>query len=338
MAIFHMAAKPVSRSKGRSATAASAYRSGERINDKRTGEIHDYTKKHGVVYSEIITPDGGTVNREALWNAAEAAEKRKDGTPAREYEIALPDEASAEERKRIALDFAKAIAKQEKCAVDVCIHEPNKRGDNRNHHAHLLCTTREVMPGGALGEKCAIEKSDRDRQKMGLSFRKEALVKLRETLAGIINAALERSGVSVRVDHRTLSEQGIEREATEHKGPAAVNMERRGKVAERAAIGRAENARQSEIKAVSGELAVLEKEERTEARRADGRSRLEQRRERMADAKAAVAAAAEAKAKAMEAQAHREAEQRAREATQRAMAAAEQERRRLSQGRGGFSR
>jgi hypothetical protein len=170
-------------------------------------------------------------------------------------------------------------------------------------------------------------------------------------LAGIINAALERSGVSDRVDHRTLSEQGIDREATKHKGVVAVNMERRGKIAERAAIEHDTGTRQSEIEAVAGELAKLEKEERAEVRRADGRSRLEQRQARLEQqrkhlafekmaAEGAVrvrelrereAAEARARAKAIEEQAQREAAQRAREV-------AAQERRRSGQDRGGFSR
>src|SRR5471030_2432675 len=126
MAIYHLSVKAVSRSAGRSATAAAAYRAGCEIVDQRTGEIHDYTRKGGV----------------------EAAERRKDACVAREFEVALPDELSPAERRRLAVDFAKEMANREGCAVDVAIHAPGKEGDSRNHHAHILRTTRKVGLGG----------------------------------------------------------------------------------------------------------------------------------------------------------------------------------------------
>ena len=100
MAIYHLSVKPVQRSAGRSSTAAAAYRAGKKIIDERTGEIHDYRRKSGVEDATIILPPeapGWAANRAALWNAAEAAEKRKDGTPAREYVVALPAELNAEQ-------------------------------------------------------------------------------------------------------------------------------------------------------------------------------------------------------------------------------------------------
>ena len=97
MAIFHMSAKAVSRSGGRSATGSAAYRAGEKIKDKRTGEIHDFTRKGGVEDTVIVLPTGSdwTPSREELWNAAELSEKRKDACVAREFEVALPAELSA---------------------------------------------------------------------------------------------------------------------------------------------------------------------------------------------------------------------------------------------------
>src|SRR5476649_2873948 len=141
MAIYHLSVKAVSRSAGRSATAAAAYRAGCEIVDQRTGEIHDYTRKGGVKSADIILPDGApewATDRAALWNAAEAAERRKDACVAREFEVALPDELSPAERRRLAVDFAKEMANREGCAVDVAIHAPGKEGDSRNHHAHIL--------------------------------------------------------------------------------------------------------------------------------------------------------------------------------------------------------
>lgn len=265
MAIYHCVAKAVARSAGRSATGSAAYRAGERIKDERTGIVHDYEKKQGVMHAEIVTPDGSTISRERLWNMAEAAEKRKDGTPAKEYEVALPSEVPPEERARLALELAKRISNQEKCVVDVSIHEPARRGDERNYHAHLLCTTRELTPTGELGAKCVIEKSDGERKKMGLGGRREGLLQIRAAWAGMVNASLERFGIAERVDHRSLAEQGIEREPTIHKGVAAVNMERRGLLAERTAQVRASAEARDEIKSLSAELAEAERKEKENA-------------------------------------------------------------------------
>lgn len=289
MAIYHCVAKAVARSAGRSATSSAAYRAGERIKDERTGIDHDYRKKQGVIHTEIVTPDGSTMSRERLWNMAEAAEKRKDGTPAKEYEVALPSEVTPEERTRLALELARTISKQEKCVVDVSIHEPARRGDERNYHAHLLCTTRELTPTGELGAKCIIEKSDGERKKIGLGGRREGLLKIRAAWAGIVNDSLERFGIADRVDHRSLAEQGIEREPTRHKGVAAVNMERRGLLAERTAQARDSAEVQAEIKSVSAELAALKREAREQEMleaRAEGHSKIAEMRKARGSAKA----------------------------------------------------
>lgn len=221
MALYHLSVKPISRSAGRSATAASAYRAGEKIVDERTGEIHDYTKKSGVQSADIVLPDGApewATNRAKLWNAAELAEKRKDACVAREFEVALPVELSADERRKLALTFAKEMANLEGCAVDVAIHAPGKGGDNRNHHAHILRTTRKVKADG-LGAKLDTEQAGRKR--------KDDLEQVRARWGELCNVVLERAGHSVRVDHRTLESQGIDRTPTIHLGPAATGYERR---------------------------------------------------------------------------------------------------------------
>ena len=221
VAIFHLSVKPISRSAGRSATAAAAYRSGEKIVDERTGEIHDYTRKGGVESADMVLPDGApewATDRTKLWNAAELSEKRKDACVAREFEVALPAELSPAERRNLALEFAKDMANREGCAVDVAIHAPGKEGDNRNHHAHILRTTRKVEADG-LGAKLDTEQAGRKR--------KDDLEQVRERWANLLNKALERAGHSIRIDHRSLKEQGIDQQPTVHLGPAASGYERR---------------------------------------------------------------------------------------------------------------
>ena len=221
MAIYHLSVKAVSRSAGRSATAAAAYRAGCEIADERTGEIHDYTRKGGVESADIVLPDGApewATDRAKLWNAAELAEKRKDACVAREFEVALPSELSPAERRRLALDFAKDMANREGCAVDVAIHAPGREGDNRNHHAHILRTTRKVEADG-LGAKLDTEKAGRKRS--------DDLEAVRAKWADLTNERLRKNGIAARVDHRSLEAQGIDREPTQHLGPAASGYERR---------------------------------------------------------------------------------------------------------------
>ena len=221
MAIYHLSVKTISRSAGRSATAAAAYRAGVEITDERTGEIHDYTRKGGVESAALILPDNAPEwarDRAQLWNAAEQAEKRKNSTVAREFEIALPAELSPEQREKLAHDFARELVKRHGCAADVAIHAPGKEGDNRNHHAHILLTTRRLEPDG-FGEKTR----ELDDQKTG----KVLVTEWRERFATLQNERLREAGHSVQVDHRSLEAQGIEREATRHLGPTATAIERR---------------------------------------------------------------------------------------------------------------
>src|ERR1700674_578193 len=108
MAIYHFTAKVISRSKGRSAVAAAAYRSASQIHDFRQDLNFDYADKPDVIHSEILAPDGAPEwvhNRELLWNTVEAGEKRRDAQVAREVEFALPEELSQIEAIALAREF-----------------------------------------------------------------------------------------------------------------------------------------------------------------------------------------------------------------------------------------
>ena len=234
MAIFHLSVKPVSRAGGRSATAASAYRAAELVHDHTTGQTFDYTRKRGVEHAEIVLPTAAAErdinwarDREQLWNAAERAENRSNSRVAREYEIALPHELSKEQRLELVRGFAGEIANRHGVAVDFAIHAPHRSGDERNWHAHLLATTREITPTG-LGEKVSIEWSDGNRRKAELGPAREEIGAIRERWATLTNEKLHEHGHEIRIDHRSLEAQGIEREPTSHLGPAVSGMERRG--------------------------------------------------------------------------------------------------------------
>lgn len=220
MAIYHLAVKSVSRSTGRSAVAAVAYRAGVCLENERDGLVHDYTRRSGVEDAFIVAPKGAewTQDRSALWNAAEAAEKRKDAKVAREYELGLPAELDAGQRRDLVRAFAEDIRDRYGVAVDAAIHAPHDYGDDRNHHAHVMTTTREVGPEG-LGAKT--------RQ---LDVRTTASVEveaIRERWAGMINDALEHAQVAERVDHRSYERQGLDIEPTVKMGHASAAIERR---------------------------------------------------------------------------------------------------------------
>jgi ATP-dependent exoDNAse (exonuclease V) alpha subunit len=233
MALYMMQIKPVSRSTGRSATASAAYGSGTIIKCEREGKVHDYSHKSGIFKkdSQIILPSGisaeWALDRSQLWNSAESAEKRKDGRVAREYVIALPKEASPDERKQLVVDLSKYIANRYGVAVDMNIHAPHRtdEGHNDNYHAHILTTTRVISESG-LGQKSEVELSDTDRAKRGLSLSKDEVLHLRGHWAELQNQVLEKYGVQVSA--RSLEDQGVDREATYHLGARDTALERRG--------------------------------------------------------------------------------------------------------------
>lgn len=237
MASYHCSIKPVSRGSGRSGTAAAAYRAGVCLKDERTGEVHDYTRKQGIEHTELVLPEGVSLDREQLWNSAEKAEKRKDARVAREFEIALPAELMPEQRRELAMDFAKSIVDKYGVAADVSVHEPSRKGDQRNHHAHILITTRQISAQG-LGEKADLEREDKALRAQGKPSGREQIAALRADWATRCNVALERAGYQERVSHKSLEAQGIDREPTTHLGPRATAMERRGERSERGDLNR----------------------------------------------------------------------------------------------------
>ena len=222
MSIYHLSIKTFKRSGGQSATAAAAYRSGERIQDKRTGQEHDYRKKGGIESSEIVLPRNApewAKDREQLWNQAELSERRKNAVVAREFEVALPSELTKEQRRELAVSFAKELVARHGFAADVSIHQPSRGGDQRNHHAHILVTTRRLGPEGFT------EKTRELDERINRGPRE--FEHWRERFAKLTNEALEKNQHRERVDHRTLKAQGIDREPTQHRGPSATAIERK---------------------------------------------------------------------------------------------------------------
>ena len=151
MAIYHCSIKVGSRSKGQSAVAAAAYRAGEKLTDHETGLVSDYTKKSGVVYSEIALCENAPAeyaDRQTLWSAVHQIEKAKDARLWREIEVALPKEFSRSDQIETVRDFVKRLTDQGMCA-DWSLHD---KGDG-NPHAHIMLTTRSIKPDGTWAPK-----------------------------------------------------------------------------------------------------------------------------------------------------------------------------------------
>lgn len=217
MAIYFLNLKSFSRSDGSSAPGAAAYRAGERIRDERTGRIHDHTSRQDVLHKEIVLPSGfadsemsWARDRSVLWNAAEAAEGRKDSRVAREYLVALPVELDHRQRIAVVREFAQELVERYRFALDVSVHGPREfpGSDPRNFHAHLLATTREVGIDG-LAAKTMAEMHDVRRRRMGLRPSLEDLLAVRERWASLANAALEQAHIDARIDHRSLAARGL---------------------------------------------------------------------------------------------------------------------------------
>jgi len=299
MAIYHLDVSVISRSAGRSSTAAAAYRLAARIEDQRTGLTHDYRRKAGVVASGAVGWEQGA--HSALWNTAEAAETRRNACTAREVMVALPAELNAEQQARLIRGFAAHLRDRYGVAATWAIHAAPRGGDDRNAHAHILMTTRKVDAAGRFGEKTRAL----DDRKQG----PEEIKAIRTEWEKRVNRALEKTGTTARVASRKRSVEPME-----HLGPVATAQERRGV---RTAAGN-RNRRRAEARgrasALVREIRTLQQEQAMEDQaQAQAAARAEQAK---AEALAAAARKMQAEAEAQ----RRRAEQAARK--QAAVAAA----------------
>lgn len=223
MAIYHLSMQIISRSKGQSAVAAASYRSGDALEDERTGETKYYVREvqpDTVILAPSNAPEW-VYNRGILWNEVERAEKRKDAQLAREMNIALPRELSNDHQKKLIQNYIQNEFVNKGMIADVAIH----RDDKENPHAHVMVTTRKITADG-FGPK------NRDWNN------KELLTQWREQWAAYANKALEREGVQERISHLSHEARGLEQLPTVHLGHVAHEMENRGIQSDRGNINR----------------------------------------------------------------------------------------------------
>lgn len=266
MAMFHCSIKIISRASGRSAVASAAYRSGKKLYNEETGITHDFTKKGGVVYSEICIPDNAPKefqHRGFFWNEVQKKEKRADAQLAREIEVAIPKEFSREQQIRCVQKYiSKNFVEKGMCA-DWALHDKG----NGNPHAHIMLTVRAFDEKGKWiakqktsfaydekGEKIPVTDEATGKQKVRIREGKgteKLWVRIsipsndwndhikakewREAWAIECNKYLTAEN---QIDHRSYEKQGIEKTATIHEGFVARDIERNGGVAERCELNR----------------------------------------------------------------------------------------------------
>ena len=252
IAIYHCSIKIVSRGKGKSAVAAAAYRSGEKLTNEWDGLTHDYTKKGGVVHSEILLPAHAPPafsDRSTLWNSVELSEKSNNAQLAREVEIALPVELSREEQTRLVREYCSSQFVSKGMIADFNLHDTG----GGNPHAHILLTMRPLDEKGAWlpkskkeyvldenGKKIRLPSGRYKTRKVDLvdwNNRENAEV-WRRAWADLANEYLAQNNRPERIDHRSYERQGIDQIPTVHVGVSATQMEKKGIVTERGELNR----------------------------------------------------------------------------------------------------
>ena len=252
MAIYHLCIKIISRGKGKSAVAASAYRSGEKIKNEYDGIVHDFTRKGGIAHTEILLPQNAPQefsDRGTLWNSVEKIEKSKNSQLAREIEIALPKELDREKQIELVREYVKENFVKVGMCADIELHDRN----DGNPHAHILLTMRplnEDKTWGAKSKKEYILNKNGEKVKLKNSNYKTRKINTvdwneqdkaehwRKAWADITNKYLEENSIQEKVDHRSYQRQGIEQIPTIHLGVSATKMEKKGIATDRGNINR----------------------------------------------------------------------------------------------------
>ena len=247
MAIYHLSAQIITRSKGHSATAAAAYRARCVIEDQRTGKKHDYTRAEGaVLFEQTLAPKGSpewAFDREQLFNRLEVKEKRADAQLSREFNVAIPHELTEQQGQWLVKNWTDENFVKSGYAVDIAIHAPHEYGDVRNLHAHIQVPLRPI-DGQDFGKKPNLHPMHHGAQ----------LEQWRESWERQANHMLARFGHEERIDRRSLADQGSDREPTIHLGKTTAALERQGVETDRGdeqlsvalrLVGRAVEMRQS---------------------------------------------------------------------------------------------
>ena len=247
IALYHFHVTQIKRSAGQSAVAAAAYRSGEKLHSEYYGEDSDYTRKGGVICSEILLPSHAPpeyADREILWNAVEKVEQGKKAQLAYSFDIALQNEFSMQENIDLARQFLLDNFVSRGMVVDFAVHSPDKEDDGiQNPHFHVMCPIRPIEPNEKWGNKqrreyVLDEHGERIRDEAGNYVfnavpttdwgSPKTLEVWRQTWSELCNARFAEKGLDCRIDHRSFERQGAEQIPTQHEGPTVRAMEAKG--------------------------------------------------------------------------------------------------------------
>ena len=276
MALFHLSVTQTKRSAGQSAIASAAYRAGERLYSEYYGEYSDYTRKGGVICSDILLPSHAPpeyADRQTLWNAVEKAERGKNAQLAYSFDIALQNEFSLEENIALARQFLLENFVSRGMVVDFAVHQPDREdGGIPNPHFHVLCPIRPIEQNGKWGLKQRrVYELDEDGNRIRDADGKfvfnavpttdwgspETLEHWREAWAEMCNAKFAEKGLDVRIDHRSYERQGVELLPTVHEGATVRAMEKKGIRTEKGEFNRWIKATNAVIKDIRKKISLL---------------------------------------------------------------------------------
>ena len=247
IALYHFHVTQIKRSAGQSAIASAAYRSGEKLHSEYYGEDSDYTKKGGVICSEILLPPHAPPSfsdRETLWNEVEKVERGKKAQLAYSFDIALQNEFSMQENIELARQFLLEQFVSRGMVVDFAVHSPDKEdGGISNPHFHVMCPIRPLDEHGRWGNKqrreyLLDEHGERIRDEAGNYVfnavpttdlgSPDTLEHWRQAWADLCNQKFSEKDLDCRIDHRSYERQGIDQLPTVHEGVTVRAMEAKG--------------------------------------------------------------------------------------------------------------
>ena len=276
MALFHLSVTQTKRSAGQSAIASAAYRAGERLYSEYYGEYSDYTRKGGVICSDILLPSHAPpeyADRQTLWNAVEKAERGKNAQLAYSFDIALQNEFSLEENIALARQFLLENFVSRGMVVDFAVHQPDREdGGIPNPHFHVLCPIRPIEQNGKWGLKQRrVYELDEDGNRIRDADGKfvfnavpttdwgspETLEYWRQTWAELCNAKFAEKGLDVRIDHRSYERQGVDLLPTVHEGATVRAMEKKGIRTEKGEFNRWIRATNAVIRDIKKKITLL---------------------------------------------------------------------------------
>ena len=275
IALFHFHVTQIKRSAGQSAVAAAAYRSGEKLHSDYYGEDSDYTRKGGVVCSEILLPAHAPpeyADRETLWNAVEKVERGKKAQLAYSFDIALQNEFSMEENINLARQFLLEQFVSRGMIVDFAVHSPDKEGGISNPHFHVMCPIRPIEANGKWGNKQrrgyvldengnCIPDGNGDYVFNAVPTTDwgspETLEHWRQAWAELCNAKFAEKELPCSIDHRSYERQGVDLLPTVHEGPTVRAMEHKGIPTEKGEFNRWVKATNAAIRDIRKKIATL---------------------------------------------------------------------------------